>query len=404
MRSVLPLTTTAALLSFGLSTSAGAISTPTTIPAPISTPVATSPAVKLLAAADHDAESQKWVHEYTTANETGIASTTSTAVLGTQTLAGSITTSGILGSGTFSVIDLIKTNREYLKGTAGGLGAFDHLVFTAATEPEYVGKWIKLSAASEEYMDIGGETLSEEFKSLTLAVPATLSTSRYDGQKVRAIHETSGGVDETIYVSDSATPLPVGYLVTTSGVYDSTTWSDWGHGTISVAPVGALAFPVAASSSTTSTTTPTSAAFCSGVTTLDTAYTTFVSSGSGTATTLAEYITLLDTLTPEANGLVTDLESVITAAPTPAIGEDYTVLLGYAKAFVVTLGLINAALAQLPAGSSQTAIGNALGSFEIRLILDASAILYTGPTNKAAQSFCPGSSTTTSTTTTTTLA
>jgi hypothetical protein len=399
MRRVLtPLTAIAVLLSLGLSVPASAVSTPTTTIPFHAPPVAV--ALKLLNTAVHDAKTQKWVHEHTVINETGITITSTTATLGTETLEGKVTTSGILGTGSFSVIDLIKTNREYVEGTAGGLGAFDHIVFTSALAPSYVGKWIRLTQASEDFASIEGGTLSAQFSQLTLSGSVELAATRYAGQRARAISQTTGGVTETIYVSDAPKPLPIGFFTATSGVTETTTWSNWGHGSAPDAPTNYVAFPTAPPVTTTLTTTPASAAFCPAVSTLGTAYTTFVATGTGTVKTLTEATAALSALTAEVSGLVTDLGNVIAAAPTPALSVDYTVLLGYAKAFAVSLSLITAALAQLPAGAGETTIEGAITPYETRLAVDLSVLTFNKPTNAAASVFCPAPTTTSTTTTT----
>jgi hypothetical protein len=398
-------TVAAVLCSLVSGTTAFAISVPTTTTPhhPITGPPLSS-AAKLLRTAVRDAQKQIWVHESIITDETDLTNITASVTLGTETVEGSVTTSGVLGSGTYSVIDLLKTNREYIKGSAAGLSTVDHFAFTDLTAPAYAGKWIRLSPAiTENYTRVNGSTLSEQFSTLTLATTGRVTSVRYAGRPARAITEYASGVTETIYVSDAKKPLPLSYTVVTSGVTDRVTWSAWGRGVAPATPTDVVAFPAPSAPSTTSTTTPASANFCPAVTTLDSAYTAFVVTGSANTRTAAEYVAQLSALATELGGITTDLENVITTAPTPALAVDYTVLLGYDQALVTTLSLVNGALATLPANASQTAMVSALSPFEIRALLDVTyALLYTKPTNAAASAVCPPATTTTTTAVTTT--
>jgi hypothetical protein len=405
-RALAPLTAIAVLLALALGAPAGAISVPTTTtPHHTPTPAPTSAAAKLLAAAVHDAKSQKWVHETTYVNETGITDTTIVSTIGTGTISARVTTSGILGAGTYSVIDLLNTNREYVRGSASALSTIDHFIFTSEVAPSFAGKWIKLTPAiTEGDTRVNGGTLTEQFSTLTTVGSARISSAKYDGRSVNTITSDTYGVDETIYISKGPKPLPLAYTVTTSGIIDSVAWSDWGHGSSPAAPAGAAALPTTTTPTTTPTTLPASAGFCPDVVTLNAAYTALVAAGSAKTATVAEYTASLSALATDLGGIITNLGSVITTAPTPDIAADYTVLLGYAQALSVTLSLINAAIAALPAGATMTDLDTAIVPFEIRALIDVSAIQFNKPTNEAASVFCPAPTTTSTTTTTTTTA
>lgn len=401
-RAIAPISAVAVLFSLILTVPASAISVPTTTTprhAPTSPPQ--SSAKKLLSTADHNAEAQKWVHETIVTNEAGITNTTTVATLGTETMSARVTTSGVRGSGTYSIIDLLKTNREYVKGSAAALSTIDPFTFTSEEAPDYAGKWVKLPPTiTEEETRVSGSTIGEQFRTLVIPGPGKLSSTRYAGRAVNVITYEAYGIGETIYISEGPKPLPLAYTITASGVSDHLAWSDWGHGSAPAAPADPLPFPITPTPPTTPTTLPASAGFCSDVATLGAAYSALVAAGTTKTATVAEYTAQLNALTTGLAGIVTDLGSVIATAPTTDISLDYTVLLGYANALTTTLSLINAAVAALPAGATVSDLETAIIPFELRAILDATVIQFTKPTTEAASVFCPAPTPTTTTTTT----
>ena len=129
----------------------------------------------------------------------------------------------------------------YMTGTAGGLYAEG---FTQAAATSEAGKWISLTAASPAYTStVSGLTIATTMEQMQMSgsvtsVPAVVIVGHsYPGYKgVTKPFEGGAALHETIYVSTTATPLPVKAVQDTSSVV----FGDWGEAISVSVPKGAV--------------------------------------------------------------------------------------------------------------------------------------------------------------------
>ncbi|HXW78411.1 MAG TPA: hypothetical protein VEJ84_02875 [Acidimicrobiales bacterium] len=130
----------------------------------------------------------------------------------------------------------------YMTGTAGGLYAEGFTQTAAASE---AGKWISLTSSSSAYAStVSGLTIATTMEQMQMAGPVTsvpavtISGHRYPGYKgTTKPYQGGPALQETIYLSTTATPLPVKAVQDTSTVV----FGDWGEAVKVSVPKGAVA-------------------------------------------------------------------------------------------------------------------------------------------------------------------
>lgn len=129
----------------------------------------------------------------------------------------------------------------YMTGTAGGLYAEGFTQTAAVSEAE---KWISLTSSSSAYAStVSGLTIATTMEQMQMAGPVTsvpavtISGHQYPGYKGMTKPFQGGpALDETIYISTTATPLPVKAVQDTSTVV----FGDWGEAIKVSVPKGAV--------------------------------------------------------------------------------------------------------------------------------------------------------------------
>jgi hypothetical protein len=211
---------------------------------------ATLSASSLLGAALHDALSETSVHE--------VALTTQSST--TEQEDNDIGTNGGIQQFAFSngaladVIALDSQKKLYIRGNTYAITNFFGLdLVDPAT---YANEWLLVTPKDSNYGAVAlATTIKSDFDvSIDLQGHLTLGpVTTKDGQRVRAITGTvpeqdgNSSYHATVYVSDSARPLPVSLSATISGATYKVTWSKWGERLKVKAPKGATAEPVTTS-------------------------------------------------------------------------------------------------------------------------------------------------------------
>jgi hypothetical protein len=206
-------------LSFGLSTSAGA---------------ATSPS-KLLAKAIADAGHGSWVHEVTTSKGDG-HTLGMVNDIGTSNGRQDITIDGDHGE------VILLNHTAYISGQVKTLENYFGVPTKDATKLK--GKWLSVPSSDAEYSVISAAlTLASDFKDTDISGPFKEGTSvTVAGQKAIPISgfiqgsSTSAKIAATMYISTGGTPLPLKIVASNKTVSTTTTWSSWGHSVSLKAP------------------------------------------------------------------------------------------------------------------------------------------------------------------------
>jgi hypothetical protein len=195
----------------------------------------TTPAQAVSAALSGGQSSVRWVSSLTSKGITNTIVTQAGRSKGSQL----ITWSQGKNSA-YLAIELVN-GTGYMTGTAGGLYAEG---FTQAAAISEAGKWISLTASSALYTStVSGLTMATTMEQMQMAGPVasipavTIAGHSYPGYKgVTKPFEGGPALHETIYVSTTATPLPV------KAVQDSTTvlFGNWGQAINVSVPKGAV--------------------------------------------------------------------------------------------------------------------------------------------------------------------
>jgi hypothetical protein len=98
------------------------------------------------------------------------------------------------------------------------------------------GEWISIQPSDQNYSAVSAAvTLRSDFDDLMLGHFSKESTVVVDGTSLTAVHgfverpTGANNVPATLYVTQTGTVLPVRLQVSTGGVTETTTWSNWGH-------------------------------------------------------------------------------------------------------------------------------------------------------------------------------
>jgi hypothetical protein len=129
----------------------------------------------------------------------------------------------------------------YMTGTAGGLYAEG---FTQTAAVSEAGKWISLTSSSSAYAStVSGLTIATTMQQMQMAGPVTsvaavtIAGHTYPGYKGMTKPFQGGpALTETLYISTTATPLPVKAIQDTSTVV----FGDWGEAIKVSVPKGAV--------------------------------------------------------------------------------------------------------------------------------------------------------------------
>jgi hypothetical protein len=182
----------------------------------------------LLSLAIHDAEGSGWVHE--TESATGSGHTFSAV----NDIGASEGRQVIVADGAHAQVLVIGGN-AYLYGDDRAIAGYFGI---STTDPEkYANQWFKLTPSNPDYSTVSAAvTLKSDFGHVeALGRFKEGGIVEVSGQKVRsftahipASSQNPAG-NATLYVTTSAKPLPVGYVLTAKGIKSTTHWADWGH-------------------------------------------------------------------------------------------------------------------------------------------------------------------------------
>ena len=360
-----------------------------------------SPGSTMAAKAFSDARASSWVHEEISDAISGTISESANFTAGTTSAAGTLSVGSPSAATNLSFIDLDSANQVYIEGPAPVLTSFDSLTFTPTVAAQYANEWIEMLPSDSDYNQLSGITVASEFSGYTLTGRVTLgSVVTRGGQKVRAITGTLSGTGKaTLYVTDSARPLPVSLNATSGNVTVHISWDTWNEGSTPAAPPSSVPFPAVSTTTTTTTppvTTPTtsvSANFCADIAATNAAVPTTPTSGATTtkARELREIIAARKEL-PAAYALVV---AVINTSPTPAIAAAYTQELGYLHSLGTTLVDISTALKKLSPKATSKEVNATIAKFEgplITVIFEAAGAIEPVASDVAA--YCPSATTT----------
>jgi hypothetical protein len=98
------------------------------------------------------------------------------------------------------------------------------------------GQWISIQPSDQNYSAVtAAVTLRSDFHNLIFGPFSNGSTVVVDGTNLTAVHGFVQGpngvkrVPATLYVTQTGTVLPVRLQASTSGITETTTWSNWGR-------------------------------------------------------------------------------------------------------------------------------------------------------------------------------
>jgi hypothetical protein len=136
----------------------------------------------------------------------------------------------------------------YIRGNAAAISTYFGL--TANDPQQLAGTWVSIvpSDAAEFQTVTAAVTLKSDFTNWSISGPLTEGgVTKVDGQRViplegQVTQPTGDVVAVTLYVTDSAKPLPVQSKSVSSTGTTTTTWSRWGHRVTLTAPTGAVSF------------------------------------------------------------------------------------------------------------------------------------------------------------------
>ena len=405
---LLPLIATAATAA--APPSAPTRTTVTKNPAPIS--ATTAAARTLVASALRDADAATWVHQDSTTAYTGVLSATSNATIGSAGSYGTYSTTGLLGNSTLSVTTLSAAQQMYVEGNAPALVNLDSTTFTPDVAPSYANEWIELTPATSnsnettDYEGYADSSLKDTFSQVSFAGRLTLSAPlTYAGHRARAITGklTNVGITGTLYVTNTARPLPLAIKANEYGETLSVSWTAWNAGTLPPAPTMSVPFPSAPTTTTTTTspvttsTLPAAANFCADVATSS------PSSGSSTSTsptTRAGLIRYIDATLADAPAAYTQIEATIAASPTPDIAAAFTQELSATHSLIYVFTELKVAAEKLPATATAKQVNALLSGYGSALFI----VVYIltdelSPVSASISAYCPSLAPTTTTTT-----
>ena len=364
----------------------------------------------LVALALRDASSATWVTQNTSVSDPGVYSESASETVSSTAAYGTVTTSGILGTGTISVIELASLQQVFIEGSGPSLVALDATTFSTNSDT-YANQWIELlpntsnSAETADYGDFDDSTIASTFapSAFHFTGSPTVSPIRsYAGQRVRAITGTiSGATHATLYVTAAPRPLPVAMRITSSNEVLSVKWSAWNTGTTPAAPTTPLAFPTPSTTPpVTTTTTPASANFCADVAALTPTSATTTPTTTSNTNTRAQTIRTLSAALARVPALYAAIEATVASAPTPAIAAAYTQLLTdtHSLAYVLTQYL-TAAKRLAPRATTKQINALANEYFGALFVIATYSQAATAPVTTTVSAYCPATTTTTTTTT-----
>ena len=254
----------AVLATLSFAGSAGAASTaptsPTNSPAPTPTKTAPSSAsvVKELNTTLKDASQRHWVNTDLVLSSQGVTEIAEKLVFGPASATGTINVVTSSGPVLLNITILNAAQQIYVETSPAGLAEF-FADLSAAQDTQYANQWLELTPSDPDYSSLSpGASSTTVISSLHLSGHLVAGPPTHvDGQRVIPITGKLSGAKATLYVTDTLRPLPVEIKMSVSGVAATEVFSQWGEGSLPIAPATAIPFPTASTTTTLPTTSTT---------------------------------------------------------------------------------------------------------------------------------------------------
>lgn len=196
----------------------------------------------LLARSLADAESAGWVHEEINASAEGHTFSMNNEI-------GSVDGQQIIRTDGARAEVILVNGIAYIEANAKGVANYFEL---STTDPQqFAGRWFSVTSNDAGYSSyVEAVTLDSDFSQVQLSEPLTSGgQTTIDGHRVIPVYGYVAGASKgskvraTLYVTATGKTVPIEFAVSSKGVHETITWSDWNHPVYLTVPGGSVPLP-----------------------------------------------------------------------------------------------------------------------------------------------------------------